>query len=370
MSLQGKISIGAAAPHRQRRGAVLLLLVLSIPLIIGVLTLALDLGWTYLQEQKLRGAGQAAATAAANRLAAGGTVTQAIASAKAFGLANGIQLDDSDVTVNPYNSNPYSVRVHKSRMVTLFWGPILGWKGLNTEFDVIGVGNADVTQLHRSPATAGAASGVIPLGIPHADMFPILTGSATTASQIAPLIFQSGQQFSRGQRYLLKTGSQFKIALPGLPSGSSNEGPLDFPGVSSGAAKYRLQLTAGVGSQVAVGDLVATYTGNMVGPTQDGVGARVAADTASTWTTPAPFSARTVIVPIVKSYGQVGADDLGTGVPGLKNIFYVFQGGQVVQIIGLAKFFLDPYTGAEGTGAVTGVFIEYVGPPPKGQFPG
>lgn len=365
-SLQGN-PLGATAPHRQRRGAVLLLVVLSIPLIIGVLTLALDLGWTYLQEQKLRGAGQAAATAAGNRLAAGGSVDQAKTAAKAFALANGIQLDDADITVNPYSSNPNSVRIHKSRMVTLFWGPILGWKGLNTEFDVIGVGNADTTQLHRSPATAGAASGVIPLGIPHADMMPVLQGTARTSSAISQLIFQSGQQFARGQRYLLKTGSQFKIDLPGLPNGSSTEGPLDFPGANSGAAKYRAQLSAGVGGQVAVGDLVGTMNGNMVGPTRDGVDARVNADSVSTWASPAPLSARTVVVPIVKSYGQVGADDLGTGVTGLKNIFYVYRGGQVVQIIGLAKFFLDPYSGSDGPGVVTGVFLEYVGPPPNGQ---
>ena len=160
-----------------------------------------------------------------------------------------------------------------------------------TTFDVVAVGNADATQLHRSPPPADAASGVIPIGIPHADMLPVLNGEAQTPAQIAALIFNtSSQTFVRGQRCLLKTGSRFQPPIPQSPNGSSCEGPLDLPGQAGGAAKYGAQLLSGVGGSVSIGDRIATEPGNMVGPTRDGVNARCDADPGSVWDNTQPFS--------------------------------------------------------------------------------
>lgn len=361
---------GHTIARGSRRGVTLILVVLALPVLVGLLTLAIDLGWAYLQEARLRDAGIAAATAAGNKIAAGATAADARTAAKAFALANGIALDDADITFDPNGSNPNCIRISRTRRVSLFWGPLLGWNGLDTRFDLYALAMSDLTQLHDAPPPPNASSGIVPLGVPHADLLPVLTGQAATVDTIAPLIFRSGQQFVHGKHYLLKTGSSFKMPLPGVSQGSSNEGGLDLGGRGSGASKFRMQLLTGVGSPVMIGDLVATQPGNMAGPTMDGINARCAADTSSTADSFKPFSARVVLVPIVRTAGQAGADDLGTGVPGLKNILYMFEGGQIVEVIGMARFLVDPYIGELGPGAVTGQFIEYVGKPPNGQGPG
>jgi hypothetical protein len=351
-----------------RRGAVLVLFVLSAPILMGLAVIAFDLGWVYLQEARLKAAGNAAATAAANRLAKGGSAADAVAAARAFAQANGIAISDADVQVNPEGNNPLLVRVAKTRRVGLFWGPVLGFSALDTRLDVYGMSHADVTRLHAGPATAGAGSGIVPLGVPHADLLPVVT-SRVDAGEMATLIFDASRKFERGRRYLLKSGSQFRPDIQGLPGGASCEGPLDLPGDGSGAAKYKAHFLNGYGGAVSVLDRFASQPGNIFGATRDAVNARHGADPGATVSTVRPFSARVVVVPIVRTADTHEGDDLGTGVPSLACIPWVHSGQPLVEVIGLGKFLLDSYGAVENHGAVTGVFIDYVGKPPVGQNP-
>lgn len=351
-----------------RRGAVLVLFILSAPVLMGLAVIAFDLGWVYLQEARLKAAGNAAATAAANRLAKGGSAADAVAAARAFSQANGIAIADADVQVNPDGNNPRVVRIAKTRRVGLFWGPVLGWASLDTRLDVYGMAHADVTRLHAAPAPEGAGSGIVPLGVPHANLLPVLAGRVSR-SELASLIFDGSKKFEKGRRYLLKSGSRFEPFLPGLPGGASCEGPLDLPGEGSGASKYARHFEAGYGGAVSVGDRFLSQPGNLFGPTRDAVNDRHDADPGASLDTVRALSARLVVAPIVRVAGSQPGDDMGTGVPGLGCIPWVQNGQPTVEVIGLGKFLLDRYGTYADRGAVTGVFVDYVGKPPSGQAP-
>jgi len=360
--------------NRRRKGAILFLVCASLLLFVAMAALAIDLGWVYLQEGKLQKGANTAAIAAANRCYSGGTVEQTRQSAKNLAGMAGISLEDADIQLNPLGNNRKLIRIWKSMPVSLFFGPILGSASISVGYDVYALANRDATLAYSAPLTPLAASGIVPLYVPHADLYPILRGVISTKAELAELIFGPNRAFRVGQRYLLKTGQSFKVKLQDLINmGSSQQGALVLPGQGYGAQSWQDEFQNGHSGMIRVGDILDTEPGTMQGPVQTATMFRYNQDPIAVFgdsTRPElPLSARMIVVPIANAFVS-GPSDAGTGVENLKNIGEIWDGRIAVQVIGLAKFFLDAYSTAEGQGVITGVFAGYVGTPPSGQDPG
>jgi hypothetical protein len=361
---------------RRRKGTILVLVCLSFVLLVALAALSVDFGWMSLQEARLRKACNAAAAAGANKAVSGGTDAQIRTAAKNFATACGVTLADADILINPLGNSQNLVKIVHQETIGLFFAPLLGTPNLKVGYTVSGLGMADSTPLFSEPLSGLAASGLIPLYVPHADLLPVLTGAAYTKSQLAALIFGTNQSFSKGQRYMLKAGAGFYNQLRQIigPTGNSQEGGLDFPGQAGGAYAFETYFKNGFGGRVSVGDILTTEPGTLAGPTKNGVDTRYNQDP-NAFFVPATnagvqsLSARLVVVPIANAV-QTGPDDAGTGVPNMRNIGYIWDGKLTVQVIGFAEFLLDAYSTSNGLGVVTGIFIRYVGTPPSGQSKG
>lgn len=373
-AIRGAI-LRAVHERRSRSGSALVLFVFAFVMVLGLSALAIDFGWAYLEETRLQRALNAAATAAAEKLYDGGTVASARTAGINFAEANGIHLLEADVEIDSLLNNSHMVTVSKLRPVGLFFAPLLGVSELKTYYKVHALANDSRTLLFSDPLEEESASGIIPLGVPHAQLIGVLQGTIVTASQFEAGIFNDpGRRWTRGERVVLKVGQDFKTkSIAATTQGSSNQGALDLAGTQGGAARYESHFKYGYGERVVIGDLLDAKTGTMVGPTSNANEFRFDQDPNAVLHDDAnhvmPLSARMVVLPIVKAHAD-GPNDMGTGIENLRNIPYMHEGNLKVQVIGFAKFLLDDYSSSMGNGVVTGLFVNYVGTAPSGQDPG
>jgi len=363
-----------ARGRSRRRGSVSLLMAVSFTAFLSLMAVIVDLGWIYLAEARISRATRAAAAAATIARRNGRSEEEAIQVAVAFAGANGVELQPIECVVDPLSNNNLLVRIALSRETPLFFSPIFGVHDMTLGSAIYAQALAGSVKLERDLPPTLESTGVIPIGIPHADMVPVLDGTATTSEDLSSLIFHDDQGFQVGQRYMLKGNPSLRPLLEAIVgSAGSNQGALDMPGGGNGAAEYSDALSYGYSGWIAAGDRVQTQPGTMLGPTRTGVTYRHDQDpgaefgpelqTAKTW------SARLVTVPIVRA-AVPGLSDMGTGIPDLKNLPYQHSGRIDVDVIGFACFFLEPDPGPPSQGLVFGRFVSYVGPKPAGQEPG
>jgi hypothetical protein len=165
---------------------------------------------------------------------------------------------------------------------------------------------------------------ILPIGVQYDTNFGLPTGWLPTGSISSPLELD----------LKLGTGSGVKL-VPG------NFYPLALNG--TGANVYSNNLTYGVSGTWSVGDQVTTETGNMVGPTTQGLDPRAAAAsvspyTSDTWTNFHLDNPRVVVLPLVDWLSAT-------------------KGGQsTLTIKGFAAFYITHY----GNGDVYGRFVRMV----------
>jgi len=355
---------------RRRQAAVLVLTSLMLVLFVGLAALAVDLGWVYVSEARLQRASNAAAASAANTLYNGGTTAKARTSAEGFALSNGFALVDTNVQVNPYSNNSGLTEISVQSTVPLFFAGLIGWRSLPVGYSCYAQANDTETVLYAAPPVAKTPSGLIPIYVAHADMLPVVAGTATTKAQLAALIFGSGQSFTVGKDYLIKTGDQLSGKLKNITGQSTGQHQgilqLDPPG---GTMNYQTSLQYGYGGGVAIDDQIVSTEGPQGPPTQQAWQARYNQDPLTLEAAAQPFSARMVVVPIVCAMSS-GLNDMGTGVANYTYLPYAHTGQLNVQVIGFGRFFLDLPVNTYGNGAISGVFSGYVGTPPSGQSKG
>jgi Flp pilus assembly protein TadG len=160
-----------------------------------------------------------------------------------------------------------------------------------------------------------------------------------------------------GQQITLKTGSSF--------SGGWFQ-PVDVPRSGSsdtGANLYRDNLASWNGSAVSIGDYLPAETGNMVGPTNQGIGALVALDPSARWNdktysidnscapTCASFSPRIIALPLFDpdEFQFNTANNTWPNCPG---------GGSCVHVTNIIGFFVDHI---DASNNVIGYLIRYPG---------
>jgi hypothetical protein len=160
-----------------------------------------------------------------------------------------------------------------------------------------------------------------------------------------------------GQQFTLKSGSSF--------SGGWFQ-PVDVPRNGSsdtGANLYRDNLASCNGSAVSIGDYLPTETGNMVGPTNQGIGALIALDPNATFDTKtdtidsscaptcAPFSPRIIALPLFNP-DEFQFDTSNNSWPNCPG------GGSCVHVTNIIGFFVDHI---DASNNVIGYLIRYPG---------
>jgi len=277
------------------RGQVLVTVAAGMTLLLGMAAITVDAGTLYLQRQRLANAVDAAALAGAQELPARPAL--AYQQAMAYAEQNGCSPEEVVVQIAPSNKK---ITVTAQRQIPLFFARTLGHQ--------------------TASVSAQATAAVSPV--------KALMGAAPLSIEEQILVF--------GEEYTLKSA----------PSEGGGEplygwyGPLSLGG--SGARSYCQNLKYGYESELRVGDVVATETGNMSGPTVEGIAYRVDAchhDPPCTFEHFAPGCPRVLLVPVI-----VAQETSGNQI-------------KTVRIQGFAAFFIENYARQGNECEIRGRFV-------------
>lgn len=239
----------------EQKGAVAVLMALTITALMGFAAIAVDIGNLYLNKTQEANMADAAALAGARDLPAGSG--QAIATANLYAGKNGKTGDNVQATVNSDNT---IITVTVKRNVPLFFAKV---------FSLL---SSDVS------ATSRAANQVV-TGVVGAVPFSV-----------------EKQNFTFDTLYVLKDG--------GGSGSDGNYGALALGG--KGASVYNYNIRYGYDGKLTVGQWVDTEPGNMSGPTTDGVNYRIGLDPYATFDTVKSDSPRIIIIPIIDNLDVSG----------------------------------------------------------------
>lgn len=249
-----KIPRGCGSKPSGNGGQMMILLAFLLPVVIGVMALAVDLGIFYYQWSLLQRTADAAALAGAGYLPDNGS--RAISTANSYAQSGGVGAGEiSAITLSADNR---SITVSFNRSVSYYFGAILG--------------------LTSSPVAVSATAGL---------------RTAGSATHIAPVGIDSRTSYSYGQPISLVQGAS--------PWGPGNWGPLALGG--SGANNFNDKVVNGYAPEVRVGDLLTTETGKMTGQErtafQNRIANGLAIDPGGTFQNHSLNDVRVATVPIV-----------------------------------------------------------------------
>lgn len=278
------------------RGSALVLVALVMVALLGCVGLVTDIGTIYFHRLNLENAADAAALAGAQELP--DDPEKAVAVAEEYAARNGVRAQDLQVEVA---GDSRSLTITTRRRIDFLFARVLGFSSREVA----------ATATARVGALSGAI-GVTPFSI-------------------------KDQQLVYGKEYVLKYGSGSSWENGGRIYGWF--GALDLGG--SGACQYRHNIEYGYYGLIRVGDVLPVETGNMSGPTIQGVEWRLEqctdGCTFDNFTRDCP---KIMLVPVVRYLGGHGSN-------------------QSVEVRGFAAFFLE---GVEGQGNVIGRFVRTVAP--------
>jgi len=282
------------AVGRQQCGSVLPFFAACMTMIMGFCAISIDAGRLYTTKLALVNVADAAALAGASRLPedpGGGIQT-----ARDYASLNGA--DPSSVSVEVLGDDGRKIRVDVQRQVRLEFAGVLF---SNQEPVVV-----------RSSAIIGVtrrAKGAEPFGLEEA-------------------------AFELGLSYVIKLDSG---SDPGPSQGNFHALALGL----RGAATYRHNVQYGYQEYLTVGDQVDTETGNMEGPTQDGINARLNSDPLATYENHSATSPRVLLIPVIYSFDV--------------------DGRKKVLIRGFASLFLEDYrVPGSGSHEIVGRFLRRI----------
>jgi hypothetical protein len=278
---------------KDERGSVALLAAVMMAGMLGMAAMTVDVGKIALEKARLKAACDAAALAAARELPSGDS---AVAKAREYLEYNGVSPVEASIAVDIGQGR---VTVEARRLVSYSFAKVLGLESTWVSA--------------RSSAVFGAVSamsGIVPFGIPD-------------------------QVLEFGREYRLKSA-------PAEDYSPGNYGALalEFRGASS----YENNLKYGYKGFIKVGDWVYTETGNMSGPTEEGVNYRLNA---------------------CPHYPKCTVDHYDPNCPMIMMV-PIFDpeslaGGRTqVRIVGFAAFLLKGVEGSGGENVVTGYFLRTI----------
>lgn len=273
----------------EERGSVIVIVAVAFVMLLSLVALVVDLGLLYSQRESLVRAVTAAALAGVQKLPEDPDLAQAVG--LEYARLNGIEAQDELAA----QATKKEVGVWTRRKVPLQFAQAFGLKSL----PISASAKAQV-------GAVGRIAGAVPFGVVK-------------------------QDFVFGQEYTLKFGSDASGSVY-----SGNFGALALGG--TGASNYRQNIEQGSGLNLAVDDWVPTETGNMSGPTKQGVDDRIRSCMhvpSCTYNNFEPGCPRFAIVPVIDSLEVNGRGE--------------------VKIVGFAAFFLTRATGGE----VSGYFLRW-----------
>jgi hypothetical protein len=222
---------------QREEGSVLVIAALAMTALMGFAALVTDVGLLYAKRARLMDTADAAALAGAQELPV--SLEAAEYMAGHYIERNGEDPSDFNVFAGTDPDYPGKVvRVTANSEVDFFFARVLGFT------------KADVGA--RAVATAGGA---------------------TSATHVVPIGINKEQERIPGKEYTLKFN-----APPDDKSGlgAGNFGALDLDGNNGGGANdYRERLKHGYKQVLKVGDIIIPESGNMAGPTEQGVSHRL-----------------------------------------------------------------------------------------------
>lgn len=275
---------------RSRRGSVIVVTALGLFMMIGCAAIVSDVGLLYVNRMQLTNLADAAVLAGVQELPASSTT--AVSVALSYARLNGKAGDAVDARV----VGGTKLTVQATRVVPLFFARIFGFQSSN----VAATAAAAITPM-------SSVANIVPFGIVKQE-----------------LVF--------GQTYTLKLGEGDGY--------SGNFGALALG--ATGADNYRTNIEQGYKGSLKVGDWIPTETGDMSGPTRQGVRSRIDADPSATFGTVTRNSPRILTVPIIDNLTVSGRTD--------------------VLIVGFAGFFLEDFSGGGVNSTVKGKFMKLVTP--------
>lgn len=289
-----KNSISKHIGNRKGNSSIILMLLMTS--LAALMSISVDAGFLYFEENKLQNAVDAIALASVANFDQGEPAM--LEEAFKYAELNGVALELLTITIA---EDQKKVSVAATKQVGLYFAKV---------FNIM-----DATVDARATAIVGNITGV---------------------RGLRPLAVEQ-QDFVLGQSYSLKRG--------GGSGYCGNYGALALGG--SGASNYRNNLkygyfgTVGMGDMVEIGDEVDTEPGNMAGPTLEGITYILESDTQDhsdgDITKLEANCPRVIKIPIVDSLS----------VPGRKT----------VQIVGFAAFFLEDVIDNDSKTEITGKFI-------------
>lgn len=277
---------------KEEKGATVVLVALCITVLVGMAAIVTDVGLVYLNKWKLTNAVDASVLAGAQELPQ--SPDSAVIKALDYAAKNGLDPTTVQVTVSIDKSE---ISMVSQKEVNLFFARAIGYSKSNVEAKA----KAKVGPLK-------SVMGVAPLGIQE-------------------------QNFIYGQQYQLKMGQGVNGWF----------GPLTLG--SSGASNYEANLEKGYNLELKVGDIINTETGDMSGPTKQGIKYRI------------DNSVRTP----PNTYDNFDRDCLQVlMIPVIRPVSY--DNGQVksVEIVGFAAFFVDRVPSSGNDSIVTGYFVNQI----------
>lgn len=219
---------------RLSKGQIAVLFAIVVPVLLLAMSLCIDVGDVYINQVRIQTGIDASVLAGANWLP--DYQSQAISTAQTYAAKNGIQAGEiQNLAVAADNK---SLTMTVARNVPCFFCMAMGE----------GTAYAATASSTSTGITALATAGIVPV---------------SAAYGITPLGVDYRTNLNFGNQVVLKQGQV----------GAGNWDPLALGG--QGADQYRSNLQDGYQGKVSAGDYINTETGNVVGPTTQGIGARI-----------------------------------------------------------------------------------------------
>jgi hypothetical protein len=318
------------------RGQALALFALATTIFVALVGMAVDVGSALYTRTDLQKTADAAALAAAQDLpstgAASSTALQYVSTNGGGGLGT--------VTTFTPSTNPTTVRVRVTKRVDFTFLRVVGISG----WDVSAA--AAASRLHFQ-----GGRGILPWGLVASDNRDFL-GNACFAGWASPGV----PRFRTGTTCTIKYGA-------GDNSGG-DFGALALDG--TGASRYRASIANGSSSTFTVGQMVEVQTGNMQGPTTQGVNDRLALPRPSTCNT----DVKDRIVSIDPNTGEAS---IRAGCENHPRIIIIpvvdkIANPQQSRIIGFAFMYLIGQSGSGGGSSVSVEFVNFTTTLPGGVY--
>ena len=277
-----------------KRGSSSIILLFMITVIISLMTLTVDAGLLYLEKSKLQNCVDAVALAAISSYAEG--QERMLVEAYKYSNFNGVPPEELNIDISGNNRR---VTVTTNKSVTMYFAKIFNMSNTGVEAKAVAVAGP-----------LSSIKGIRPFGVEQ-------------------------KEFTYGESYTLKAG--------GGGGNTGNYGALALGG--GGASTYRSNLTNGYNTQLMqIGNDIETETGNMDGPTFDGIKAILDSD--------------------IHEHGE-DLSQLELDCPRLIKIPVIdslsIEGRSTVRIVGFAAFFLDNVAKVNGKTEITGRFLRSIG---------